>query len=76
MRHAEDFSGLSGNGNVLTRAAGFLDATIAAFDREIRFYIACRNYIQLCRDAGLKFSYPVVSGATKSVRCEEISGFT
>lgn len=51
--------------------AGFLDATIAAFDREIQFYIAYRNYIQLCRDAGLQFCYPVVSGATKSVRCEE-----
>lgn len=51
--------------------ADFLDATIAAFDREIQFYMAWRGYVQLCRDAGLKFSYPVVSGATKSIRCEE-----
>ncbi|WP_322014365.1 MutS-related protein [Paraburkholderia sp. J12] len=50
--------------------ADFLDSTIAAFDREIEFYIAYRNYIQLCREAGLPFSYPVVSGTTKAVRCE------
>lgn len=50
--------------------ADFLDSTIAAFDREIEFYIACRGYIQLCREANLPFSYPVVSGATKAVRCE------
>lgn len=49
--------------------AGFLDPAIAAFDREIQFYIAYRGYIQLCRDAGLTFSYPVVSAESKAVRC-------
>lgn len=50
--------------------ADFLDSTIAAFDREIEFYIAYRSYIQMCREAGLQFSYPVVSATTKAVRCE------
>jgi len=49
--------------------ADFLDPTIGAFDREIEFYIAYRGYIQSCRDAGLKFSYPVVSAESKAVRC-------
>jgi len=53
-----------------TNHADFLDSMIAAFDREIEFYIAYRSYIQSCREAGLPFSYPVVSGATKAVRCE------
>ncbi|MGS0895931.1 MutS-related protein [Burkholderia stagnalis] len=47
----------------------FLDATIAAFDREIAFYLAYRGYIQPCRDAGLPFSYPSMSGASKTIRC-------
>lgn len=50
--------------------AEFVDPTIGAFDREIEFYIAYRSYIQLCRDAGLEFSYPTVSAATKAARCE------
>lgn len=50
--------------------ADFVDFTIAAFDREVQFYIAYRNYIQPCRETGLHFSYPVVSGATKAVSCE------
>ncbi|WP_322054945.1 MutS-related protein [Paraburkholderia bannensis] len=50
--------------------ADFVDTTIAAFDREVQFYIAFRRYIQPCRDAGLSFSYPVVSSATKAVRCD------
>lgn len=53
-----------------SRHADFIDTTIAAFDREIQFYIAWRSYIQSCRDSGLPFSYPVVSGTTKAVRCE------
>jgi DNA mismatch repair protein MutS len=50
--------------------ADFVDSAIAAFDREIEFYVAYRNYIQPCREAGLQFSYPVVSSATKAVRCD------
>lgn len=53
-----------------TRYSDFIDATIAAFDREIAFYMAFRSYIQPCRDAGLPFSFPVVSSTTKAVRCD------
>ena len=52
-----------------SKHADFLDSTIGTFDREIEFYTAYRSYIQLCRDAGLQFSYPVVSGESKAVRC-------
>ncbi|WP_322028622.1 MutS-related protein [Paraburkholderia sp. J76] len=51
--------------------ADFLDPTIGNFDREIEFYIAYRHYIQSCRDAGLKFSYPAVSSESKAIRCNE-----
>jgi DNA mismatch repair protein MutS len=51
--------------------ADYFEATIAAFDREIQFYVAYRRYIQPCRDAGLAFSYPVMSSTSKAVRCDE-----
>lgn len=54
-----------------TTHADFLDPVIAAFDREIQFYIAYRGYIQPCRDAGLPFSFPVVSSGSKAVRCDD-----
>ncbi|MBR8373014.1 MULTISPECIES: MutS-related protein [Burkholderia cepacia complex] len=53
-----------------TRHEHFLDETIAAFDREIEFYLAFRRYMQPCRDAGLPFSYPSVSATSKTIRCE------
>jgi len=65
--HPQSFALLEG---FRTRHAGYLDQTIAAFDREIQFYLAYRSYIQPCRDAGLPFSYPTVSSSTKAVQCE------
>jgi hypothetical protein len=49
--------------------AEYLDPVVAAFDREIEFYLAYRNYMQPCLDAGLAFSYPLVSSQTKAIRC-------
>lgn len=49
--------------------AQYLDPIVTAFDREIEFYLAYRSYIQPCRDAGLAFSYPLVSSESKAVRC-------
>jgi hypothetical protein len=38
----------------------FPDPAILAFDREIQFYIACREYVERFSRAGLSFCYPSV----------------
>ncbi|QGZ59249.1 DNA mismatch repair protein MutS [Paraburkholderia acidiphila] len=50
---------------------GFLDATLASFDREVQFYIAYDAYIQICREQGLPFCYPMVSSSSKAERCDD-----
>jgi DNA mismatch repair protein MutS len=49
--------------------AGYMDDTIALFDREIQFYLAYRDFMALFQPAALSFCYPVVSDTEKIVRC-------
>lgn len=45
----------------------YLDPTIAAFDREVQFYVATLEYVRRFAAAGLPFCYPAVSDRSKAV---------
>ena len=53
------------------RHRGYLDDTIARFDREIQFYLAYLAYIRPIQATGLHFCYPVVSAESKEIRVGE-----
>jgi DNA mismatch repair protein MutS len=53
------------------RHRGYLDDTIARFDREIQFYLAYLAYIRPIQAAGLRFCFPLVSAESKEVRAGE-----
>jgi hypothetical protein len=46
---------------------GYLDETVARFDREVQFYLAYLEYAERFRAAGLSFCYPEVSAESKDV---------
>ena len=53
------------------RNTGYLEKTIADFDREIQFYIAYLEYTETFKRAGLKCCYPRVSDKCKTISsCE------
>jgi DNA mismatch repair protein MutS len=52
------------------RHASFVDKTMAAFDREVQFYLAYLDYIAPLKEAGLPFCYPVLSASDKEVRAQ------
>lgn len=49
------------------RNGNFIDGTVAAFDREVQFYLAYLEYITPLRRIGLHFCYPAVSDASQEV---------
>jgi DNA mismatch repair protein MutS len=49
------------------RHAGFLDATIRQFERELQFYLAYLDYIKPLRSAGLSFCFPELTVGSKDI---------
>ena len=49
------------------RNAGYLDETIAVFDREVQFYISYLEFMAGLKRSGLQFCYPRVSDTCKDV---------
>jgi DNA mismatch repair ATPase MutS len=62
--HPEIFSAL---GEYCAGNHGYLDRTVATFDREVQFYIAYLDYIAPLKRAGLHFCYPGISDKNKEV---------
>ena len=52
-----------------TSHQAYLDEKIAAFDREIQFYVSYLSYVETLKNAGLKFCYPKISNNCKEVLC-------
>lgn len=53
------------------RNSNFIDRTVAAFDREVQFYLAYLEYIAPLRRSGLPFCYPAVSETNREVRSRD-----
>jgi len=49
------------------RHGDYLDRTVAAFDREVQFYVAYLDFIGRFRKTGLSFCYPRVSARSKDI---------
>jgi DNA mismatch repair protein MutS len=62
--YQDEFAALS----TFTREhAGFADAMICQFDRELAFYLAYLDYIRPMRTAGLAFCYPDLAEGSKEI---------
>jgi DNA mismatch repair protein MutS len=69
LLHPEMFSSLD---DYRGRHDAYLDNTIARFDREVQFYVACLERIKPFKQAGLSFCYPTVSETSKEVCGREV----
>jgi DNA mismatch repair protein MutS len=49
------------------RYENYLSGTIARFDREVQFYIACLEYVHRFKSAGLPVCYPEVTNQSKEI---------
>jgi len=54
------------------RQSGYLNATIATFDREVQFYAACLEYGDQFKQAGRAVCYPKVTDRSKEVHGREV----
>ena len=52
-----------------TEQVDYLDGKVAAFDREIQFYLAYLEFVEGFKRAGLAFCYPRVSDTSKEISC-------
>ena len=53
--------------NPPTGQAGFIDETVADFDREIHFYIAYIEYIEKFKRNNLQFCFPKITSTSKEI---------
>ncbi len=51
--------------------AGFVDAVVDRFDRELQFYLAYLGYIRPLQAAGLRFCYPELAAGGKDIFAED-----
>jgi DNA mismatch repair protein MutS len=54
------------------RYPNYLNPVIAAFDREVQFYLSCLEYMKQFRAAGLEVCYPSVSRHSKEVSGHDV----
>ena len=69
LLHQETFSTLD---RYCSEHREYLDTTIALFDREVQFYLACIDFTEPLKRAGLPFCYPVVTDTSKEVFGAEV----
>jgi len=53
--------------NYCIKNKNFFDETISTFDREIQFYITYIEYMNIFKNSGLNFCYPIISNETKEI---------
>ena len=66
--HPQQFRALS---EFCAGHAGFLDPTVARFDREVQFYLAVLEYRRRLEGAGLPFCYPDIAVGAEDVAAED-----
>lgn len=62
--YPDTFSSLD---NFCSRHASYLDGTIARFDREVQFYLACLDHVTRFQETGLVFCHAAVSDSSKEI---------